>query len=100
MFFACYIVLARTHAVVPAHWLKDYERQMAKYVNLGLNRNQKLLAYYSQKQIDEIESGRSALDLALDYPPNFRLNMGAVFPADGCYEVILYKCFGKRIKYF
>lgn len=92
MFYVCYVVKARIYVVIPANWIKDHEKQVAKYINLGLNRFQELLAYYSQKQIDEINGGRSILEFA----PNFELSTAVMFPADGCYKVIPSKCFGKK----
>lgn len=91
MFYVCYIVKARKYAVFPANWLKDHKNQLKKFINSGLNSNQSLLAYYSQTQSEEIESGRSVLEC----PPDFELNTNVDFPADGCYMVIPKKCFGK-----
>lgn len=93
MFYVCYVVKDRKYGVFPAIWLKDHKRQLAKYINMGLNSNQALMAYYSEPQLQQIESGSSALD----YEPNFHLSMDVIFPAEGCYLVIPKKFFGKRI---
>lgn len=91
MFYVCYVLKAEKNAVFPANWLKDHRKQLEKYINSSLNKNQQLLAYYSQEQLDQIENGRSAID----FRPNFQLSMDVDFPNDGCYLVLPKKYFDR-----
>lgn len=84
MYLVCYVILARQNAIFPVHWLKDHTSLMVKYMNQRLNPNQKVLAYYSQNEFNQIEGGRSPMD----FQPNFGLNMSVEYPADGCYLVL------------
>lgn len=89
MYFVCYVVLARQNVILPVHWLNDHNLLMVKYINQRLNSNQKVLAYYSQNEFNEIECGRSPKD----FQPKFGLSMNVTFPDDGCYYVLPKKCF-------
>lgn len=89
MFFVCYVVKAGRYGVFPANWLKDYRTLFEKYINNSLNSNQRLLAYYSQEQLDQIENGQSPIN----FQPNFQLSINLKFPATACYLVLPKKYF-------
>lgn len=89
MYLVCYVILARTNAIFPVNWIKDNKSQIVKYINRGLNSNQKLLGYFSQRRFNEIQNGQNPSD----FQPNFSLPMGTEFPGDGCYFVLPKKCF-------
>lgn len=93
MFYVCYIVNAQKYSTFPPHWLKDHRRQLTKYINNGINCGQRLLAFYSEKMLEEIENGRPASECR----PNFQASLSVVFPAEGCYMVIPKKYCGKRL---
>lgn len=84
MYYVCYVVGVRKNALFPANWLKGHRQLLEKFVNNSLNKNQLLLAYYSQEQLDQIENGRSPVD----FRPDFQLNINVEFPATGCYHVL------------
>lgn len=82
--------MARENAIFPINWIKDSRTELVKYVNCGLNTNQKLLAYFSQTRFIEIQNGANPLN----FTPNFNLSMNIQFPGDGCYLVLQKMCFG------
>lgn len=84
MYYVCYVVGARRNAVFPANWLKDHRKQLEKFINQSLNKNQQLLAYYSQEQLNHVENGQSPID----FRPDFQLSTNVEFPATGCYHVL------------
>lgn len=48
MYFVVYLLNDRINIVVPQTWICDYQPQMEKFINRGLNSNQTFLCFWSQ----------------------------------------------------
>lgn len=68
--------------IIPSHWLDADEKQIEKFINYGLNHNQKYRCYYN-------------VNKNFDFEPNFDdfPIENILFPNEGCYiaKIIKFK---------
>lgn len=84
MYYVVYLIHPRKYIVVPCHWVRDGETTvLEKFVDRGLNSNQKHLVFWSR------ERGH--------VQPNFSANIANEFPCrelEACFMcfILKYKC--------
>lgn len=88
MFFIVYIIEASRYVVVPHTWIMGLRQQMEKFMNYGLNRNQKFTVFYTTSPFACDEEGVPQVE----FIPDFYITMPAVFPAEGLYKCYLRAC--------
>lgn len=89
MYYVVYLLDIGVNIVVPVQWIHQYEVQMEKFVNKGLNPCQKHSVFYT-----EIPDAYTDEGIPIANYENISFDLFAeVFPDEGLYE-------GKLIKYF
>lgn len=84
MYYVVFLVKPRKYIVIPHNWLRDGDNLiMEKFINQGLNSNQKHLCFWSEE--------------GFDGAPNFNANVADEFPSgeqQACYicYVLKFKC--------
>lgn len=81
MFFVVYFVAAAIHKVVPHTWINGISDHLEKFINNGLNRNQKFTVFYT----NSIEAFDENSMPKADFLPNFNVSRHRVFPNEGLY---------------
>lgn len=62
MYFVVYLLNDRINIIVPKTWIRDSDEQMEKFVNRGLNSNQKILCFWSQNPFAFDSNGRPKME--------------------------------------
>lgn len=73
-------------------WVQEIDANWKKFVNYGLNSNQKYTFFYSERHGAHIDGGKPNCD----YVPNFTNEIRS-FPEEGCYYGKILKFFGMYI---
>lgn len=91
MFFIVYFIVPRIHKVVPHKWIIGISKHLEKFLNHGLNRNQKFAALWTDDPaaFDENDMPK------VDYLPTNLTVTEDVFPNEGFYECHLVGFKGK-----
>lgn len=89
MYFVAHVLNNGTHIVVPKTWILSIDDHWEKFVNNSINRNQKFLCFYTERDEAMDEEGKPSVE----YVPNFQLHVDPQFPTEGCYltKLVLYK---------
>lgn len=106
MYFLAYLVSSKLNVIVSKTWIYDIDTHWQKFVNNGINRNQKFLCFYSERPGAVINRYDLVLDLEYDhvkepiasFNADFSLSKENIFPAEGCYDVNLIFYTGKEYK--
>lgn len=91
MFFIVFFLEAVMHKVVPHTWIHGLSEQLEKFINFGLNKNQKFMAFYTDSADAFDDNGVPRPD----FVPDFNLSHRNNFPAEGLYLCKLVKFRGK-----
>lgn len=89
MFFVVYFIDPQVNVVVPLEWIHNYEIQWEKFVNSGLNSNQKHRVFYSENA-DAYTSDHVPEPL---YNGRYFATDAITFPDEGWYT-------GKLLKFY
>lgn len=91
MFFVVHFRDAAINQVVPHKWIMNISEHLEKFINNGLNRNQKYTVYWTNAagSIDENGVPKS------DFVPNFNVSRNTHFPNEGLYLCNLLRFQGK-----
>lgn len=84
MFFCVVFFPApKKNVVIPTHWIDADESHIEKFMNYGVNRNQKYRCYYNENR--ELVDFRPKFD-------GFPIG-NSVFPNEGCYigKIVVFK---------
>lgn len=92
MYFVVFIHASKQYHIIPSTWIQEIDANWQKFVNNGLNSNQKYTFFYSECQGALNGDGEPNMD----YAPNFT-NENRVFPEEGCYYGNILKYFGETI---
>lgn len=92
MYFVVFIHVSKEYHIIPSTWVDEINTNWQKFVNNGLNSNQKYTFFYSERQDALNDKGEPNID----YVPNFTREI-RLFPEEGCYYGNIVKYFGKRI---
>lgn len=49
MFFVVYLPILKRNVIIPIEWINDVGNHLEKFINNGLNKNQRFLCYYTTK---------------------------------------------------
>lgn len=85
-----HLLRSKKNVIVPINWIKGAEDQWDKFVNYGVNSNQKFICFFTMAHDSMDENGKPYID----YPPNFQASMQIDFPEEGCYfaKILKFKC--------
>lgn len=78
MYFIVFLVKDRKTIIVPKNWIKNIDEQIEKFINNGLNSNQRMLCFWTD-DVAAFENGKPKHDFLLD--PKYGL--AESFPATG-----------------
>lgn len=90
MYFIVYIIKAQKYVVIPERWILNVEDHFEKFLNYGVNSNQKFVCFWSNSPAARDENGI----IDLDSPADFFASRNSIFPADGCYDCQIRKAKG------
>lgn len=95
MYFVVYVLSTKIFVVIPENWIFEYEPQKEKFLNSGLNGNQKHIFFWTTNSVSRLSSGA----IRLDFQPNFShpLNFDNIFPAEGCYLCYIVRAKGSFV---
>lgn len=86
MFFVVFFLAAQVHRVVPRTWIYDISKHVEKFINNGLNRNQKFSVFYTDSNDAFDENDIPKLNFVPDFTANDRNARQNIFPNHGVYE--------------
>lgn len=95
-FLVAFLIEIRKNVIVPISWVHNLSAQHEKFMNYGLNCNQKFLCFYT----DNLEAFNDDGSPRHDYVPDFDLEMKNSIDGDGCYIAKLRIFKSKVISYF
>lgn len=84
MFFVMYLPTLKENVIIPVEWINDVGQHLEKFINNGLNKNQRYLLYYTTKEAAFIGDRPDK-----NYSPDFnralvtKVNRNGEF--DGCF---------------
>lgn len=78
MFYAAFLIKPHKNVAIPVNWVYQHDKQWPKFVNMGLNPNQKHRVFFTDKWIENREPIQN-------YVPDFDLD-AEKSPDEGCYE--------------
>lgn len=70
MYFVVYLNALAKNVLIPANWIYDIGRNVEKFINNGINRNQYFLCYYTNKP-DAFVDGQPDENIV----PEFKMNL-------------------------
>lgn len=85
MYYVVYLVRFKRNIIVPQNWILRIQDHWEKFINNGLNKNQKFVCFWTDNQMAFDENG-TPLE---NFEPNFDASLCDVFPGEGFYIVNL-----------
>lgn len=77
--------------VIPFSWIENFEENLQKFLNSGLNSNQIYKCFWTPSRQAREPSGT----ISLEFEPNFNLGFNRIFPMEGNFLCKLIKAKGK-----
>lgn len=88
MYFVVLIIDSGVKHIIPYTWVKEIGANWQKFVNQGLNKNQKYTVFYSENAGAFDEQNRPNVNYKLNFTNELKM-----FPEEGCY-------YGKLLKFY
>lgn len=99
MYFVIYIVSADEFVVIPENWIWQFEPQKEKFLNNGLNRNQRHVCFWTDNPAARNPNGTIKLDFDPRLSHYLNIGFNNLFPDDGCYLCLIVRANGNLKHY-